>query len=117
MRTLTLLLTLFISTHALACPSHLKVSEGDSVPCSGMFFNDSMELSLRKDVRDNELRKKQIELKDLQIEELSNDRDKWAKSAHIQAKARHDQDNDFRNGAIVGVGLTVLSIFAAGQIK
>lgn len=116
MRTLTFLLALLFSTQALSCPPHKSVSAGDVVPCKGHFFNEPTELRIRTDVRDNELRKKQIELKDLQINQLSTDRDNWKVEAQKQAKLNRSKDNDLRNGVIAGVVMTLSVMFAARQV-
>lgn len=116
MRTLTLLLSLLFSLQALPCPPHKSVSAGESVPCKGHFFNDDMEKRIRTDVRDNELRKKQIELKDLQINQLSTDRENWKVEAQKQAKLNRSKDNDMRNGVIAGVVMTLAVMFAVRQV-
>lgn len=113
---ITLLITLLLIQSVQACPDYKHMETGDPAPCSGVFLNQPTNDAVRKDLRNGELRKKQIELKDLQISELSNDRDKWAKEAHKQAKVRHSQSNDLRNGFIVGIGLTLLVMFGVGQV-
>lgn len=119
MRYLTLLLTLIISLTATAqvCPNHQLLKSGDLAPCNGHFFNNETEQSIRKDVRDGELRKKQIQLKDLQIKQLSEDRNMWADEAHKQAKARHELDSDLTKGVLGGIALTLLVMFGIGQVN
>lgn len=117
MRTLTLLLTLSISLQALACPAYKMVEAEDIVPCKGLFLNQSTNEQVKKDLRDNELRKKQIELKDLQLKEITKDRNDWKSEADKQAKLRHSQDNDMRNGVLAGIGLTLLIMFGVGQVS
>lgn len=116
MRTITLLLSLLLSTQALSCPPHKSVAAGDVVPCNGVFLRKDIEERVKIDVRDNELRKKQIELKDLQINQLSTDRDNWKVEAQKQAKLNRSKDNDMRNGVIAGVVMTLAVMFAARQV-
>lgn len=116
MKQLTLLLTLLISTQALACPAYQLVKAGDQAPCTGIFLNQSTNDRVKKDLRDNELRKKQIELKDLQISELSTDRDGWKKEAEKQAKISKSKDGDLKKGVVTGVVLTLVAIFASRQV-
>lgn len=117
MRIITLLLTFTLSFQALACPSHLRMEEGSVAPCDGHFFNDETEQSIRKDVRDNELRKEQLKLKDLQVDALEEDRDKWKAEAENQAEARHEMDGDLTKGLLYGIGITLLVILATGQAQ
>lgn len=117
MRILTYLILLTFTTQALACPDYKRLTSGESAPCNGHFFNDQMEKSIRKDVRDNQIRKEQIELKDLQIKELSEDRNNWKKTAEKQAEISRSKDSDFKLGVAAGIGLTLLVIFATGQVS
>lgn len=117
MPTITILLVLLLSAQSLACPSHKRVTKGDVIECPGHFFNDNTESQIRKDVRDNELRKEQIKLKDFQIKTLSKDRDEWKEEAGNQSEARHKMDSDLTKGFLGGVGLTILIIFAAGRVS
>jgi hypothetical protein len=116
MRILTILLTLSISLQALACPSYKMVEAEEPSPCKGLFLNQSTNDQVKKDLRDNELRKKQIELKDLQLTEITSDRNSWKSEAKKQSELSHRKDNDMRNGIIAGVGLTLLSIFLVRQV-
>lgn len=115
MKLIALLLTFTLT--AAACPDYQPLKAGDKSPCDGHFFNNQTENSIRKDIRDYKLTQKQIELKDLQLRELEQDRDKWAKEAHNQAKARHEQDNDMTYGVIAGIGLTLAVMFGVGQVS
>lgn len=117
MHTLTLLLTLLLSTQALACPAFKMVQGGEPAPCSGIFLNQSTNEMVKKDLRDNELRKKQIELKDLQITELKSDRDGWKSEAEKQAKLKRSKDNNLRNGVVAGVLATLAVMFAVRQVS
>lgn len=117
MRIITLLLILTLSSQALACPHHLRMEEGSIAPCSGHFFNDETEQSIRKDVRDNEIRKEQLRLKDLQVNTLKEDRDRWKDEAENQAEARHKMDGDLTKGLLYGIGITLLVILATGQAQ
>ena len=117
MRTLIITLLLILPITVQACPKHQLLIAGDIAPCSGHFFNNDLETSIRKDVHSNKLRKKQIELKDLQIRMIITDRDNWKAESMNQAKARHELKNDFRNGAIVGGTLAFLAVYLAGSIK
>lgn len=116
---LIIITTFIFSSLSLSadCPSHIPMNTGGIAPCRGMFLNDDLNESVKKDLRDNEIRKKQIELKDLQIQELSKDRDKWAKEAENQAKARHASDGDLRKGIIYGVLGTVVAILGARALS
>lgn len=116
MRVLIMLL-LILSLTASACPKYRMVDTGDSVPCKGIFLNQVTNEAVKKDLRNNELRKKEIALKDLQLSTLKEDRDKWAREAHKQAKARHDRGNDLRNGFITGIALTLAIMFGVGQVS
>ena len=116
MHTLILLLTLTLSTQVLACPAYKLVTAGDEVPCKGVFLNQTINDKVKRDLTDNEIRKKQIELKDLQINQLSTDRDNWKVEAQKQAKLNRSKDNDMRNGVIAGVVMTLAVMFAARQV-
>ena len=117
MRILALILTLSISLQALACPAYKMMEGGDLAPCAGIFLNQSTNDQVKKDLRNNELRRQQLELRDLQVTELTHDRDAWKSEAEDQAKLRHKSSNDLRNGVLSGIGLTLLVIFAAGQVN
>jgi len=117
MRILVTILLTFTITVSAACPKYKMVDTGDTVPCSGIFLNQSTNEAVKKDLRDYSLTKKQIELKDLQLSNLKEDRDKWAKEAMKQAKARHEQDNDLRNGFVAGIALTLAVMFGVGQVS
>lgn len=117
MRILTLLLTLTLSTQALACPAYKLVTAGDEAPCKGVFLNQTINEKVKRDLTDNEIRKKQIELKDLQINELSTDREAWKVEAEKQAEVSRSKDGDLKRGVIAGVVLTVVAIIVAGQVK
>lgn len=114
---LTLLLTLTLSTQALACPAYKLVTVGDEVPCKGVFLNQTTNEKVKRDLTDNEIRKKQIELKDLQINQLSTDREAWKVEAEKQAEVSRSKDGDLKRGVIAGVVLTVVAIIVAGQVK
>lgn len=111
-----LILTFCLSANA-TCPDFKMVMGGDIVPCSGIFLNQKTNDLVKKDLRDNEIRKKQLSLKDLQITELKKDRDNWAKEADKQAKARHEQGNDLRNGFLAGIGITLAIMFGVRQVS
>lgn len=116
---LTLLLSLLLTTQSFAqtvCPAYLMVKAGDQSPCSGIFLNQSTNEMVKKDLRDNELRKKQIELKDLQLTELKSDRDNWKSEAEKQAIIRHSKDSDLRNGVIAGVIATLAVMFVVRKV-
>ena len=100
-----LLLTLSLPTQA--CPKYQMVKSGDIVPCSGIFLNQAINEAVKKDLRDYKLTLSQLSISQDNVKDLIEDRDKWAKEAHKQAKARYSQSNDLRNGFIVGVGLTL----------
>lgn len=118
MRTLIgALLALTLSSAALACPNHIRLKVGDQAPCSGHFFNDITEQRIRKDVRDNQLRKKQVELKKLQIQKMTEDRDDWKRESEKQSKARHEMGSDLTKGFLSGIGLTLIVIFVSGRIS
>lgn len=114
---LTLLLTFTLSTQALACPAYKLVTAGDQSPCKGVFLNQDTNDRVKRDLTDNEIRKKQIELKDLQINELSTDREDWKREAENQAEVSRSKDGDLKKGIIAGVILTVVAIIVAGQVK
>ena len=116
MRILTLLLSLLISTQSLACPAFKIVETSEPVPCSGIFLNQSTNEQVKKDLRDNEIRKKQIELKDLQLTETTKDRNGWKSEAEKQAKLNHSKDSDLRNGVIAGVLATLAVMFAVQRV-
>lgn len=116
MRILTTTLTLLISLQSIACPMHKSISAGEPAPCDGHFLNNQANEYVKRDLRDNELRKKQIELKDLQINELSKDRDNWKVEAEKQARLKHSGDNDLRNGVIAGVVMTLAVMFAVQKV-
>jgi len=113
--TFLLTFTLIISASA-TCPDHLRLQKGDSAPCKGHFFNDEMEKSIRKDVRDNEIREQKIELKNLQINQLKEDRNRWKEEAEHQAEVRHEMDGDLTKGLIYGVSLTLAVLFGASKV-
>lgn len=115
MRNLILTITLIISLNASACPKYKMINQGDSVPCKGIFINQPTNELIKKDLRDNKLKDKKIKLKDLQISTLKEDRDKWAKEAHVQAKARYEQRNDLKKGFLYGIGLTLAVMFISGR--
>lgn len=117
MRTLITTLLLTFSLAVSACPDHLRMQTGDEAPCDGHFFNNDTESQIRKDVRNNQLRKEQLELKDLQVDTLKEDRDKWKEEAENQAKARHEMDGDLTKGLLYGIGVTLLVILATGQAQ
>lgn len=117
MHTLTFLLTLTLSTQALACPAYKLVESGGESPCKGVFLNQDTNDKVKRDLTDNEIRKKQIELKDLQINELSTDRESWKVEAEKQAEVSRSKDGDLKKGVIAGVVLTVVAIIIAGQVK
>lgn len=117
MRTLILAFFILIQpTQALSCPSHKSISAGEQAPCSGHFFNNETELRIRKDVRDNQLRKEQLELKDLQLSKITDDRDNWKVEAQKQAKLNRGKDSDMRNGIIAGVVMTLAVMFAVQKV-
>lgn len=116
MRTLTFLLSLLFSVQALPCPAHKSISAGEQAPCNGHFFNEETELRIRKDVRDNELRKEQLELKDLQVNLLQADRDNWKVEAEKQAKLKRSKDSDMKVGIVAGVVMTLAIMFTARQV-
>lgn len=116
MKLLTLLLTFTLSFQSFACPNHLSLEKGEQAPCEGHFFNNDTEKRIRKDVRDNELRKQEIELKDLQVEQLKEDRERWKEEAEYQSKARHERDGDLTKGFMYGIGLTLAILFGAKQV-
>jgi hypothetical protein len=111
MRIIIFITALLISVQTLACPSYQLVDNGDKVPCKGLFLNQSTNEYVKKDLRDNEIRKKQIELKDLQLTEITTDRDNWKSEASKQAELRHRKDNNLRNGMLIGAAAALLSIF------
>jgi len=116
MKLLTSILLTFTLT-VQACPSYEHMEQGSEAQCEGFFFNMKTNDRIKKDVRDNQLRKKQIELKDLQLNEITSDRNKWIKEAHNQAKARYQKKNDLRNGFLGGIGLTLALVFALGRVS
>lgn len=107
-----LIITLSIlSLSVNACPKYKKQVTGDKAPCDGYFFNLETEKRIRKDVRDNELRKEQIKLKDLQIKKITQDRDDWKSEAKKQSEASHSKDSDLTKGFLGGIALSVLLMF------
>ena len=117
MHTLILFLTLTLSTQALACPAYKLVTAGDEAPCKGVFLNQAINDKVKRDLTDNDIRKKQIELKDLQINQLSTDREAWKVEAEKQAEVSRSKDGDLKKGVIAGVLLMVVAIIVAGQVK
>ena len=116
MHILTIFLTLSISLQALACPAFKMVEPAEPSPCKGIFLNQSTNEQVKKDLRNGELRAKQLELKDIQLVEIRQDRNAWQYEAKKQSELSHRKDNDMRNGIIAGVGLTLLSIFLVRQV-
>jgi hypothetical protein len=118
MRILTYLLITLLSTQAIAqsCPPYRIVKAGESTPCSGVFLNQSINEQVKIDLRDNELRRQQIELKDLQLTEITQDREGWKIEADKQAKLNHSKDNNLRNGIVVGVLTTIAIMFAVQKV-
>ena len=112
-----ILITFILSFSILACPDYQRLKSGSAAPCNGHFFNDSTELSIRKDVRDNKLLKKQVTLKDLQINQLTEDRDNWKKEANKQSKVSHNKDSDLTKGFVGGIGLTLLVMFLGKKVS
>lgn len=117
MRTLTFLLSLLFSVQALPCPSYKSISPGEQAPCKGIFFNEETELRIRKDIRDNQLRKEQLELKDLQVNLLQADRDNWKIEAEKQAKLKRSKDSDMKIGIVAGVVMTLAVMFAVRRVS
>lgn len=110
-------LALFLSLSAHACPTYQKLNIGDKAPCQGHFFNDVMEKTLRRDVRDLNIKTQQLELKDLQLKSIVQDRNKWKDEAIHQSEVSKSKDSDLTKGVLYGVGATILIIFAVGQVK
>tara|TARA_R100001086_G_scaffold249961_1_gene192064 strand:- start:393 stop:713 length:321 start_codon:yes stop_codon:yes gene_type:complete len=102
-------------TAQASCPKYQFMKKDDLAPCNGLFLNERTNDAVKKDLRDYSLTKKQLELKDLQLSSIKKDRDKWAQEAMKQAKARHNQRNDLRNGFLVGIALTLAILFSAGR--
>lgn len=108
MHIITLLLTITLSFNTLAdCPSHKSMVKGDQAPCQGHFLNQNTNERVKKDLRDYKLTLEQLDLTKDMVLDLEQDRAKWAKEAHEQAKLRHDSQNDLRNGFIAGIVLTL----------
>lgn len=117
MRVLIALILVMTLPLAQACPDYLRMQTGTKAPCSGHFFNDATEVHIRKDVRDNELRRQQIELKDLQLKSVTDDRNGWKEEAEKQAQVSHSKDSDLTKGFIYGVGLSILIMFGVSRAK
>ena len=113
MRFLITFILLYSST-SVACPELKHLETGDKAPCSGLFLNQQEESRVKKDLRDYEITKKQIKLKDLQVKDLETDRNNWKSEAQKQAEVSHSKDNDLYMGFIYGTGLTLLIMFAVG---
>lgn len=113
MRILVVLIIMILSTEAMACPPYILMNPKDIAPCQGIFLNKAVNEQVKKDLRDNEIRKKQIELKDLQIVEITSDREGWKTEANKQSNLNHSKDNDLRNGVIVGVLSTIALILVS----
>jgi hypothetical protein len=116
MRTLAILFALLFASKSIACPAYQLVKAGDPTPCQGVFLNQSTNDRVKRDLTDNEIRKKQIELKDLQIQELSTDRENWKVEAEKQAKISRSKDSDMKKGAAAGVIMTLVAIFLIRQV-
>ena len=116
MRILALLL-LIQSISTYACPSYKRVQAGEIVPCSGYFFNPDAEKKIRDEIQASEIKSKQIELKDLQIDRLSTDSEEWQSQAKRQAELAKDREDDFKNGVIWGVAGTILGILLIKQVS
>lgn len=110
---IALILVMTLPVHA--CPDYQRMKAGNQAPCDGHFFNNDTESRIRKEVRDNELRKQQIELKDLQLQSITKDRDGWKEQAEKQAEVSHSKDNDLTKGFWYGVGLSVLIMFGVSR--
>jgi len=117
MRVLVALIVIMTLPVVQACPNYLRMQVGTKAPCTGYFFNDDTESHIRKDLRDGELRKQQIELKDLQLKSITDDRDSWKAQANQQSKAAHSKDNDLTQGFLYGVGLSVLIMFGVSRVN
>ena len=112
-----ILITFLLPLKVLACPSYKMVVEGELSPCNGLFLNEAANEQVKTDLRDNELRKRQLELKDLQIVEITKDREGWKTEAGKQAKLNHSKDSDLRNGILLGVLSTIAIMFASQKIS
>lgn len=117
------------ATNSLAdCPPAVRLKVGATVTdCDRVGLSDAADLQVRKDLVEGDFNKKiiseqkrQIELKDLLIVDITAQKTLWQTDALRERKyADSQRDNASRNlwlGIGVGIGLTVLSAWAMGQV-
>lgn len=115
------LLIILISTPLLACPPYAKLANGEPAPCNGGFFSEPAE----KKLKDNysvleqtvDKQKKQLTFKDLAISAKSKEKDLWEAEAKKQAEDAKSFQNDLRNGALMGVGGSILLYLLINSVK
>jgi hypothetical protein len=121
MKTLVLTISLLFSQLTFAeCPTFRFIDKGQPAPCDGAFFNREAERKLKDqhstmkgDIKNLE---RKLELTELQIEEVQSKSNIYEAEMKRQEKMRKDLENDFRNGVIIGVVGTALSVLLAGML-
>lgn len=126
---LALLLSIFSNLAMADCPPSVLLKQGDRVTdCARVGLSLEYDEQVRKDLIEGDYNKhiaveqqKIIELKDLQIRQISENADLWKQEAKQEREALDKERNKtnwgFWGGLIGGVALTVLAGWAVGQVS